>query len=193
MLGYLTYDLSTVFLLLVLMTAALTDLRRNRIPNWLTYSALLIGLTLQSVFLGMDGLTTALAGAAVGLAIFLPFYLTGGMGAGDVKLMAAVGSLTTVKIAALSAAFGLCLGGVYALMLITSRGEWTAFLQRYAVAIHSKHISSPNTDSIAGRRFPFGVAIAGGCILALGWYSELDFYHLSSELSYQWQLWGEGQ
>ncbi|MCO4757879.1 MAG: prepilin peptidase [Oceanospirillaceae bacterium] len=193
MLDYQTYDLSTVFLLLVLVVAALIDLRRNRIPNWLTFSTFGIGLSLQLIFLGSDGLINGLSGAGVGLALLLPFFLMGGMGAGDVKLMAAVGCFIGMTPVLLATAFSLLLAGGYALLLIGVKGQLSAFMQRYMVSVQTRTWILPETNSIARRRFPFALAIAGGTVIALGWYSKLDFYHLTSELSYQWQLLGVGQ
>ncbi|WP_372832149.1 prepilin peptidase [Pontibacterium sp.] len=193
MLDYQTYDLSTVFLLLVLVVAALIDLRRNRIPNWLTFSTLGIGLSLQLIFLGSDGFINGLSGAGVGLALLLPFFLMGGMGAGDVKLMAAVGCFIGTTPVLLATAFSLLLAGGYALLLIGVKGQLSAFMQRYMVSVQTRTWILPETNSIARRRFPFALAIAGGTVIALGWYSKLDFYHLTSELSYQWQLLGVGQ
>jgi prepilin peptidase CpaA len=79
---------------LVLVTACMfTDLSKRRIPNVLTLPAVVIGLILGLVGGGWEGLLLAFAGMLVGLGLmFLPYYL-GGMGAGDVKLMAAVGAL----------------------------------------------------------------------------------------------------
>lgn len=190
MLSYQTYDLSTVFLLLAVAVAAYTDLRKHRIPNWLTFSTLLSGLLLQYIFLGTEGLLAGLAGAGMGLVILLPFFLMGGMGAGDVKMMAAIGSLIGFKLVLLAAAVSLVLAGLYALVLITIKGEWASFMRRYVVSLQSRHYVAPDAGSIATKRFPFALAIAGGTLTALAMASQLDFYHLSNELAYRWQLWG---
>src|SRR5215470_1769162 len=73
--------------------AAIIDLRTRRIPNWVTAAALIAGLVVHTVQDGAGGLGMALAGAALGAAILLPFYIGGVMGAGDVKLLAALGAL----------------------------------------------------------------------------------------------------
>ena len=72
---------------------AIRDVKTRRIPNWLTYSAFLAGLLLRACFGGWHGVWYGFLGGLVGGGIFLLFFLVGGMGAGDVKLMAAVGSL----------------------------------------------------------------------------------------------------
>jgi len=190
MLAYQTYDLSTVFLLSVLMVAAITDIRRHRIPNWLTFGTLLTGLTLQFIFLGLDGVLSGMAGAGMGLVMLVPFFLLGGMGAGDVKMMAGVGSLVGFQTVIMAAAISLCLAGGYALALVVYRGEWATTTRRYIVSIQSRQYVAPESDSVARQRFPFALAIVGGTVIALAMLSQLDFYHLTSELSYQWQLWG---
>jgi prepilin peptidase CpaA len=190
MLAYMTYDVSTVLLLLVLLVAAITDLRRHRVPNWLTFGAFFGGIILQASFLGWGGVTTALSGAGIGLLFLIPFYLTGGMGAGDAKLMAGVGTVMGFQVTMFAAAFALCLAGLYALILICMRGEWTSFMQRYAVAMRTKHYVTPDSKSIAGHRFPFAVAIGGGTLISLWWHSQLEFYHLTTQIGYQLKAWG---
>ncbi|MDI3323805.1 A24 family peptidase [Pontibacterium granulatum] len=193
MLAYQTYDLSTVILLVVLMVASVVDFRCHKIPNWLTFPALILGLALQTIFLGWIGGSNALLGAATGLAVLLPIYLLGGMGAGDVKLMAAVGTFVGWETTVLSAAYGVCLAGLYGILLVTVKREWMASIQRYAVSIQMKSYVSPDASSVTRKRFPFAVCIAVGVATALYRVGDLDFYHLTSELSYQWQLLGSGE
>ncbi len=83
---------NTVTLFVVLGIAVRTDLQAHRIPNLLTGLAACAGLLLQATQAGMPGLLMSLAGIAVGVLFMLPFYALGGMGAGDVKLMGAIGS-----------------------------------------------------------------------------------------------------
>src|SRR5262249_40950955 len=78
--------------LAIALCAALTDLRWRIVPNSLVMAGWIAGMALQTWASGGTGALRALIGSAVGLAIFLPFYLLGGMGGGDVKLMAALGA-----------------------------------------------------------------------------------------------------
>ncbi|MBI4873429.1 MAG: prepilin peptidase [Acidobacteria bacterium] len=78
---------------LVGLAAAIEDLARRRVSNWIPLAALAGGLAWHIAQAGWRGALTAAGGAAAGLAIFLVFYLVGGMGGGDVKLMAGFGSL----------------------------------------------------------------------------------------------------
>ena len=74
--------------------AAMTeDLIRRRISNWIPVSALIGGTVCQIIANGWFGAVTALGGAVCGFLVFLVFYWLGGMGGGDVKLMAGFGAL----------------------------------------------------------------------------------------------------
>jgi len=189
-LAYLTHDVSTLLLLLVLIIAAVTDLYHHRLPNPLTLGALLLALALQLYFLQGSGLLQGLAGAFTGLLLLLPFYLLGGMGAGDVKLMAAVGGFIGPLPVALAAAFSLICAGLYGLALITVKREWTPTLQRYLVSLRNRHYLKPEPDQAAAQRFPFALAIAAGTLLTLYWYGQLAFYHLGLQIAYQLQVLG---
>lgn len=72
--------------------ACVTDVRAQRIPNLLTFGAALAALIVHGVDAGRAGVGMAIGGWVSGTALFLPFFLLGGMGAGDVKLLAALGA-----------------------------------------------------------------------------------------------------
>jgi prepilin peptidase CpaA len=87
--------------------ASFDDLRRRAIANWINVAGLAAGLAYHAASRGLAGLGWSAAGAAVGFAVFLVFYVLGGMGAGDLKLAAAFGALlgpSGVLLAALLAA-----------------------------------------------------------------------------------------
>lgn len=86
-------SMPAIFAVALGIAASATDLRDRTVPNWLTYSAVLLGLVWHSVTAGLRGVGFSLAGAAVGFAALLMFFLLGGMGGGDVKLLAAFGAL----------------------------------------------------------------------------------------------------
>ena len=80
-------------LLVLAVLAAVWDLRTRRIPNWLVLGGLIAGFGLNGFLFGLEGLGIAGLGMLVGFGIYLVLHLLHAMGAGDVKLMAAVGSL----------------------------------------------------------------------------------------------------
>lgn len=73
--------------------ATVEDLVHRRVSNWIPATALVLGTVCQVVELGWRGAGSALGGTVVGLAVFLVFYLLGGMGGGDVKLMSGFGAI----------------------------------------------------------------------------------------------------
>ena len=149
---------ATVCLLAFVAVAAVADLRTRRIPNVLTVAAALVGLVLNLWRSGAHGALASGAGALAGLAAFLPFYLAGGFGAGDVKGMGAVGAFVGVKGVVLAAIATLLVGGLGALMVL-------ALLRfRNADAQNGRGYAST-----AQYRFPYGLAIACGTMLSLLW------------------------
>lgn len=82
-----------ILAVLLALVAGLGDLRTRRIPNRLTVSAFLLGLAVNGLLGGWRGLLFSLEGAGVGLAVLLPVVLLRGLGAGDWKLMGALGAM----------------------------------------------------------------------------------------------------
>ena len=104
-----------VLLTVVLVTAISADLRSSRIPNWLTFPAMGVALLAHAWLGGLQGMIFSLAGLGAGLGLFLILYFAGGIGAGDVKLMAAVGAIVGPYGALLSGLLAIMVGGLYAL------------------------------------------------------------------------------
>jgi prepilin peptidase CpaA len=111
-------------LMVLVLAAAIYDVRYRRIPNWITASGVVIGLALNSfLYQGVAGLLFALKGFGVGFGLYLLLYAIHAMGAGDVKLMAAVGSLV-----GWGDWFGIflvtaILGGIMAIIVSLARGR----------------------------------------------------------------------
>jgi prepilin peptidase CpaA len=108
--------------ILVGLAATIDDLARRHIANWIPAAALAGGFGWQ---IGQNGLWPgagyALAGAAVGFGVFLIFYLMGGMGGGDVKLMAGFGALLGVNGVLWAALLTAVIGGFLALAVLAAR------------------------------------------------------------------------
>jgi prepilin peptidase CpaA len=83
-----------VALIGVVLIAAVYDARYRKIPNWLSLSGLILGLGMNTLLSGWGGLGAAALGFTLALLIYTPLYLIRGMGAGDVKLMAAIGAIS---------------------------------------------------------------------------------------------------
>lgn len=155
---------------LVALAGAVTDIRSARIPNRLTYSALVIALALRGTLLGLPGLKSGAVGVLTAGGLFLLLFILGAMGGGDMKLMAAVGAwvggnevMTLILAAALA-------GGVLAIGRIIYRnmlGETllnTIRLLYYRLTSGLQPHPELNVQSPGSQRVPFGVAIAVGAL-----------------------------
>jgi len=156
------------------LAAAAWDLLRGRIPNQLTYGAIILGLAVRAYVGGWRGTLDGFLGGLLGGGIFLIFFLVRGMGAGDVKLMTAVGCLAGVQQLLVIMLVSALAGGVLALgyMFFHRRGARTVrnlgALLRYHLAFGLRphpEISLQNPEVI---RIPYAVAIAAGTLYAFG-------------------------
>ena len=159
-----------VLLTVVLVTATYTDLRSSRIPNVVTFAATAIGLIAHFWLAGFQGILFSLEGLGVGLGLFLLFYASGGIGAGDVKLMGAVGAMVGPYSALIVSLLTILLGGVYALGAMCYQWGVAATGRKLACATHGVLISGGErwTQEL---KLPFhlryGLAIVGGTLLFL--------------------------
>jgi prepilin peptidase CpaA len=150
--------------------AAEADVQTRRIPNLLTGPALLLGLIAHGIMGGGHGLSDALLGALIAGGILMPGWLMGWMGAGDVKLMAAIGAWFGFPQGLFVALAALMAGGVIALMVAARRGVlmrslWgAAMLGSWAMNAGPKIAPPPVTTGI---RFPFAIAVLAGSIIGL--------------------------
>lgn len=165
-----------MLLLAVLLAAMVTDLWAFRIPNWLTFPAMGCGLVGHTVLGGLAGLVMSLQGLGLGLALFLMFYLMGGMGAGDVKLLAAVGALVGPEQVFIAGLLAAALGGLYAVALLLTHwgGRLSAIrlLTLASVAVRTRNLQASLTPSAAEPRLRYGLVIVLGTILSQ-WYLEV--------------------
>lgn len=159
-----------VVLAAVASIAATTDMRDRRIPNWLVGSTLLIGFVLNVFLYGIPGLKNAALGLGISLVVYVPLYVLRAMGAGDVKLMAAIGALTGpghwLRIFFLTA----LLGGLAALVLIASRGSAgravrnLGLIAKNLASGHPPYHNAPELDVTSGA----GLSLPHGAVIALG-------------------------
>jgi prepilin peptidase CpaA len=148
-------------------TAALIDARHRRIPNVVSLMTLVAGIGLAASGLGGVSLASSVAGIGIGLLLMLPGHLLGGTGAGDVKLFAASGALLGAGRIVPAFLYTAIAGGVLAVAIAWQRGRLTrtvAFAARLCGrdAGARSAIESPAEHN----RFPYGPAIAVGCMLA---------------------------
>lgn len=146
--------------------ASVTDLRTRRIPNVLTAGAAAVGLAMNGLVSGPDGLVLSLQGWLVGIALLFPLFVFRAVGAGDVKLMAAVGALGGAELVFFAALWGAVVGGAMALFGLARSGRLRLALMNI---YYFKALPGPRGGSfITAARLPYGPAIAAGALLALG-------------------------
>jgi prepilin peptidase CpaA len=153
--------------------ALVTDLRSRRIPNWLTLTGLLLGLTLNPL-LGMlsDGPQrslqnelNALAGAVLGFCVLVPFYLLRvagvghAVGAGDVKLLAALGAILGPQALITVAIYALITGGIQSVFILAKTNRLTLFMHQTLIM--------RTAPTIGAAKAPYAVAIAAGVFLSM--------------------------
>jgi prepilin peptidase CpaA len=114
---FASLTLQTVVLISVLLSASISDLRERRIPNDLIIIGLALGLSMSAVLPG-GSLLESVLGAFVGFLVYLPFFLFGWMGAGDVKLLSVVGAHTGWLYVLTVVPFIALIGGLVALAVI---------------------------------------------------------------------------
>jgi prepilin peptidase CpaA len=150
--------------------AAVKDARERRIPNRLTYPALVIGLVLQTVLHGWRGLLLGVGGVLFFGGAFLLFYLVRAMGAGDVKLAAALGCIIGPSESWRVMFATAVAGGALAIVIMVMSGRTLETLRNtlWVVAFHAQHglqtHPTVNLDNPGSLRMPYGLAFAAGTL-----------------------------
>lgn len=155
-------------LILALLTASITDILSHKIPNWITYPVIILALLAYSTISGSKGLIFSAEGLGLGLVLLLPFYAAGGMGAGDVKLMTAVGAvLGPGKLLGAFVCTGIA-GGFWAAAVILSppwriRDLVSGFYAALRTFVLTKTLSFSGLKQ-GGLKLRYGVAISIGTL-----------------------------
>jgi len=156
--------------LVVAAGATLTDLQAARIPNTLTVTSGLAGLLAHSVLPGGAGWATSLGGMAAGLAVFFPFFALGGLGGGDVKLMAALGAWVGWPAVLSLALYTALAGGVVAFGVALARGYLRQALRNLAALARFWMVAGVQPDPALtlehgrGPRVPYALPMFVGLI-----------------------------
>lgn len=157
----------------ILILAAWIDGKELKVPNWITFPMVLSGLV-YSAFAG-DGISAGLLGMCCGLLCLLPLYSVGGMGAGDVKLMAGIGAWVGWEITFYSFCVSVIVGAVMAVIMVASRGAWKKHYEQFLMILSEwSVIKNPyELSKIAAERkpsmflLPYGIPI---CIGTIGYF-----------------------
>ncbi len=161
-----------IFLAFILLIGAVMDIRSKKIPNWLTFPVAAIAIVYHTSMNGISGLLFSLEGIGLGIAILLPFYLLGGMGAGDAKLLGAIGGLLGPHGVFTAFLFTALVGGIYALVLLALHGYLKKIVLRYKIILTTfivtrNFIYIPPAVKKRKPSLSYGLAIALGTILSI--------------------------
>lgn len=172
-LGY--WEITLAILIPGILYASWIDFAQRRVPNWLNAALALSGLTLQFAFGGWSGLALGAQGLLIGFAVLIVPWLMHGMGAGDVKLMAAIGAWLGPWLTLLSFGAGAIIGGVAAIAMILSTGRAAyALVNLQTIMTKMKKFDTAfgefggaKTFGATSQLLPYGVPLTAGTICVL--------------------------
>lgn len=166
---------------ITLVVAAIIDGWKLKVPNWITFPMIVSGWIYSTAYFGWPGLGWSLMGTLVGLGLLMPLYAIGGMGAGDVKLLAGVGAwvwgMVTIQAFCVSA----IVGAIIAVAMVLFQKGWAKHQKQFwAIWNEVVTIRDPHQLSvIAAERkstmllLPYGIPIAIGSISYFAWMGML--------------------
>ena len=165
----------------VLIVAAVIDGFELKVPNWLTFPLVLSGWIYSAAAFGWEGLGWSLVGTVVGLALLLPAYAIGGMGAGDVKLLAGLGAWIHATHTFYAFCVSAIVGAILAVGMVLWKRSWRRHLQQFqSILFEMITIRNPSElAAIAAERkssmllLPYGIPLTIGAILYFAWTGML--------------------
>ncbi|MFC4098838.1 A24 family peptidase [Paenibacillus xanthanilyticus] len=165
---------ANAIMLLVLALCVVTDVRSRKIYNNVIAPALVLAVVYHAATDGWSGLLHMLIGLGAGFAILLIPYLLGGMGAGDVKLLALVGALKGAGFVMAASVYMALFGAVMALAIVLFKNGFRARIRymQYVLVCIRYRLKLPLQGHFVSGTYPYGVAIAAGCVLGFmmeGW------------------------
>lgn len=166
---------------ITLIVAAVIDGLQLKVPNWITYPMIISGWIFSatlSAYPGWEGLGYSMIGTIVGLALLMPAYAIGGMGAGDVKLLAGVGAWMWGTITFYAFAVSTIVGAVIAVGMVLWTKSWDKHKNQFwGIVNEITTIKDPEKlAAIAAERkprmflLPYGIPIAIGSIGYFAWH-----------------------
>lgn len=150
--------------------AAYTDAKSRKILNLATFPSIVLGIGFYTITDGVPGLWFSLLGMIVGFMILFIPYLIGGIGAGDVKMLAAIGALGGWPFAVAAFLWAAIFGGLYALFLVIKHNQFKLVMKRL---VYLRLFVKSDMGSVALKSgslqtsLPYGVAIALGVVSVL--------------------------
>jgi prepilin peptidase CpaA len=170
----ITFPFPVAVVLTATLVAAVTDVCRFKVYNWLTYPLLALGLVHGVVSGGAAGLGQSVCGLLLGVALTLPLYALGGMGAGDVKLLAGIGAWLGAPFVIALALLSSLAAGLYAVVVLLTlrKGQEAPVnfrpLRRTASSADPVEAEVQRPDRRA-RVIPFAAMMAVALVAILAW------------------------
>lgn len=171
------YNWHVWFVAIVMIVAAVIDGMILKVPNWLTYPFIASGWIFGCLSAGWSGLGYSLLGTIVGLTLLLVVRAVGGMGAGDVKLLAGFGAWLGASVTLWAFIWTTVVGGVIALGMVWYSGDWKKHYVMFHQILH-EWITIRNPEKLAAiarerkptmKLLPYGIPMAIGSILYLAY------------------------
>lgn len=169
------WTITCLILIPATLYASWVDYSERRVPNWLNGALALTGFMVQGAYFGTSGLADGGLGLLVGLGLLIGPWLIHGMGAGDVKLMAAIGVWLGPMMTFVSFCVGVILGGIIAvIMILSARKMWSAMANMKTIMqkFSSREtlfgeFGSVHSFGSTSQLLPYGVPLTIGSITVL--------------------------
>ncbi|WP_077328396.1 A24 family peptidase [Virgibacillus siamensis] len=162
-----------ILLIIILLICVITDIRSRKIYNKIIYPALLFTFGFQLITDGWAGLGHSFIGFLIGFGLLLIPYMLGGMGAGDVKLLALIGAMKGGAFVFESFIYMALIGAVFAIgIILFRRGVFKSILYYISSLKQGVLLRGGISRGSLSATYPYGVAIAGGaflCMVMQGW------------------------
>ena len=156
-----------IILILLALTSFITDISKNKIYNTQTYPSMALGLILGYAAGGGHGILMSFAGLLTGLALLFIIFLAGGIGAGDVKLLGAIGALKGTVFVLWTMFYTGLIGGVIAFALLIWKGRLLSTFKNLFTFLRHPVKAHGNQKPEERMYLPYGVAISLGTMWSL--------------------------
>ncbi len=166
--------------------ASWKDYREHRVPNWLNASIAISGLAAQTAYHGWAGLERAAGGMLLAFGMLVLFWAIRGMGAGDVKFMAAIGAWLGPHLTVSAVAVGAIAGGVLAVGIIVCRRRWGETFSNFrilatkvcSVQTAFSEFGSAKSLRSTSAQLPYAIPLSIGALVVAvsnysGWWGRL--------------------
>jgi len=166
-----------------ILLASWIDYAQRRVPNWLNAALIVLGFIVQAIYFGWSGMGTGMLGLLTGFGLLIVPWMMHGMGAGDVKLMAAIGVWVGPMLTLYSFGLGAIIAGVAAVVMIVSTGRLRMACANFNLILAKctnpqtvfSEVGSAKSFGASSQLLPYGVPLTAGTLMILaakvfGWW-----------------------